>query len=276
MPNWWYWQGAEALWGALLAVAKTKGVRGIFSTSSDGDIRPRTALMRRQRWWPLYAWGLNNVERIFVQHHGQLSGLNGKLRAKTNVVPGLVSTREGVKPRSERRNHVAWVAFLREQKRPDLLIEIARRTPEVKYVVCGATTTYLARPGYGDGIVKQLQSLPNVEYLGHTSASEALDIMGNAAALLCTSELEGFPNTFLEAWSVGTPVVTLNIDPGGVIQERNLGFVSRTQEQAATDIRRLLRSPQTFDAVSTAARRYVEDVHSDAAVAAIFNNAIGA
>src|SRR5688572_31834008 len=39
-PDWWYFQGAEALWGALVLVGKVKGVRGIFSTSSDGDVKP--------------------------------------------------------------------------------------------------------------------------------------------------------------------------------------------------------------------------------------------
>src|SRR5262245_58705122 len=29
-PDWWYWQGAQASWGAMLFIAKTIGVRSIF------------------------------------------------------------------------------------------------------------------------------------------------------------------------------------------------------------------------------------------------------
>jgi glycosyltransferase involved in cell wall biosynthesis len=258
----------------LLFVAKAKGVCGILSTSSDGDVKPRTALLRRRHWWPLYAWGLHAVERIFVQHIGQLSQLNPKLQPKAQVVPGLVSIRHKVKPRAERRNHVAWVAFLRQGKRPDLLIEMARQNPDLRFVVCGGATTYLTPAEYSEKIVKELTSLPNVEYLGHVGAEQSLSVIADAAALLCTSELEGFPNTFLEAWSVGTPVVSLDIDPGNVIKREGLGFVSGTPDQALRDIRGLLNSPETFDAVSSRARAYTEDVHSDVAVARVFNEAI--
>jgi glycosyltransferase involved in cell wall biosynthesis len=273
-PNWWYYQGADPLWPILLFVAKAKRVSGIFSTSTDGDVKPRTALFRRQRWWPLYAWGLNSVERIFVQHEGQFSGLNPKLQSKARVVPGLVSTGRNVKPRETRRNHVAWVAFLRDGKRPDLLVEMARDCPDLRFVVCGGVTTYLTSPGYAERIVKELRSLPNVEYMGHVTAEQCLETVGDAVALLCTSEFEGFPNTFLEAWSVGTPVVSLGIDPGNVIKREGLGFVSGKLQQAIHDVRTLLNSAETFDAVSRRTRAYIENVHSDAAVARLFSETL--
>jgi glycosyltransferase involved in cell wall biosynthesis len=273
-PDWWYYQGAEPFWPLLLLVAKVKGVSGIFSTSTDVHVKPRLALQRRQRWWPLYAWGLNSVERIFVQHDVQLSQLAPKLQSKACVIPGLVSTRRTVKPRPARRNFVAWVAFLRDQKRPDLLVEMARQSPDIRYVVCGGVTDYLTTPGYGERIVKEFESLPNVEYLGHVSAERCLEIVGDAVALLCTSEFEGFPNTFLEAWSVGTPVVSLSIDPGNVIKRENLGFVSGDLPQALRDIRTLLNSSEVFDAMSRRSRRYTEDVHSETAVAKLFNEII--
>jgi glycosyltransferase involved in cell wall biosynthesis len=113
-----------------------------------------------------------------------------------------------------------------------------------------------------------------VEYLGHVSPRQSLEIIGNATALLSTSEQEGFPNTFLEAWSAGTPVVTLSVDPGGMIQEQGLGFVSGGVEQAVGDIRSLFNAAETFDRFSTRARKYIKDVHSDVSVARAFNNAI--
>jgi glycosyltransferase involved in cell wall biosynthesis len=273
-PDWWYWQGAEAIWGAMVLIAKTMGVRGIYSSAMDSDVQPRIALTRRQGWWPLFACGLHAVDRIVVQHAGQLSELSPKLQPKATVVPGLVPIPDRVKLQAERGNYVAWIAFLRQTKRPDLLIEIARESPEMHFVVCGAMTGYRAPSGYSEKIVEEMRSLPNVEYLGHVDQGRVLEIMADAAALLCTADVEGFPNTFLEAWSVGTPVVSLGIDPGGVIKERGLGFVSGTIEQAVSDIRSLVSSPEIFAAASNRSRKYIEEVHSEAAVARVFNNAI--
>jgi len=39
-----------------------------------------------------------------------------------------------------------------------------------------------------------------------------------------TSNFEGFPNIFLEAWATGVPVISLNVDPGNVIKKRRLGI----------------------------------------------------
>src|SRR5213596_1683613 len=38
-PDWWYWRGSDPLWGALLLIAKMRGVRGIFAVAFDRDVR---------------------------------------------------------------------------------------------------------------------------------------------------------------------------------------------------------------------------------------------
>ena len=68
--DWLFWQNANHLWGPLVEIAKLAGVRTIYSAGFDSDVRPRFALFRRHRLWPLYAWGLLRTDRIFVQHGG--------------------------------------------------------------------------------------------------------------------------------------------------------------------------------------------------------------
>src|SRR5262249_1772906 len=165
--------------------------------------------------------------------------------------------------------------MLRENKRPDLLIEIARKAPGIRFVVCGGPTTFAAAPGYGEKIASTLRALPNVEYRGQVAPDEASRVIADAALFLSTADEEGFPNTFLQAWAAGTPVVTLRIDPDHVVERYGLGKVSLTVQQAICDIRMLLDSDQEREAISSRARDYVARNHFAPAVIKIFECGTG-
>jgi glycosyltransferase involved in cell wall biosynthesis len=160
--------------------------------------------------------------------------------------------------------------MLRHSKRPDLLVEIARKAPDIQFVVCGGPTTFTAAPGYGEKIADTLRLLPNVDYRGQVDPDEANRVIANAALLLSTAEEEGFPNTFLQAWASGTPVVSLTVDPDRVIEHYGLGKISPTVQQATYDIRMLLDSEQQREAISCRAREYVEKHHAAPVVIKIF------
>lgn len=273
-PDWWYWQCADHLWGPGVEIAKLLGIRTIFSAAVDRDVQPRRALYRRPYCWPLYAWGLLRSNKIFVQHEGQLSQLPSLMQAKASILPGVVIPPADVIPHSERRNYVAWIAMLREVKRPDLLIQIARALPQIPFVVCGGPTTYFAPPGYGERIVNELRSLRNIEYRGHVAPDEAIETVKKASLLLSTSDEEGFPSTFLEAWSAGTPVISLQLDPGDIIQRYSLGTVPGSISRANEDISLLLGSTQCRDRIAKRARDYIAENHSDEAVVVAFEQGI--
>lgn len=272
-PQWCVLQCAHHLWGPVVAAARLAGVRTIFSAMNDTDMRPRQALFRRQRWWPLYAWCLSWSDRIFVQHGGQLSQLSTRWRAKASVFPGIVGQTSAVKPHSERANYVAWVGVMRDHKRPDRLIEIARKAPDIHFIVCGGSTTYRAPANYGEQIGSALRALPNVDYRGQVAPDKTLCVIAGASLLLSTSDEEGFPSVFLEAWSSGTPVVSLEIDPDQIIQRYGLGALSGNMEAAIEDIRALINSPSRRDEIAVRARRYVARTHSDAAAIEAFTSA---
>lgn len=279
-PDWWYWRCATHLWGPAVEIAKFVGVRTIFALGFDREVDPRHALIDRARWWPLYAWGLSRTDRIFVQHDGQLSDLRPRWRSKAYILPkvcilpGIVGDIARVKAHSERQKYVAWVAMLRQHKRPDLLIEIARKTPTTRFVVCGGPTTFMSPPGYSERIINELRVLANVEFLGQVAPENAQQVIADAAILLSTSDAEGFPNTFAQAWSSGTPVVTLKIDPDRIIEKVGLGAVSGNVERAVADITALIDSPQRRDEIALRARRFIVENHSAAAVVALFEHAL--
>ena len=68
---------------------------------------------------------------------------------------------------------------------------------------------------------------------------QTLKVIGDASLLLSTSDGEGFPSVFLEAWAAGTPVVSIQIDPDHKIRDGELGVVAGTVDGAVDAVRSL-------------------------------------
>jgi glycosyltransferase involved in cell wall biosynthesis len=273
-PDWWFWNCASHLFPCGVVLAQLAGARTIFAACFDTDVKVREALYLRPRWWPAYGFGLARTDRIVVQHHGQQADLPRRWQPKSFVVPNIVFGVDSIRPRAERTPTVAWVAALRVAKRPDRLIAIARQLPDVRFVVCGGGSTYRTPAGYSDRAIEQFRATPNIEYRGQVSPAEAVRLVSESALLLSTSEGEGFPQTFLEAWSYGTPTVTLGIDPDGVISRTPLGAVCADEPGAAAAIASLLADDQRWEQVSENARQYVARAHSPSAAIAAMNTAV--
>ena len=73
---------------------------------------------------------------------------------------------------------------------------------------------------------------------------QTVKVIGDASLLLSTSDGEGFPSVFLEAWAAGTPVVSIQIDPDHKIRNGELGVVAKTVEGAVDAVCSLMTSPQ--------------------------------
>jgi glycosyltransferase involved in cell wall biosynthesis len=151
---------------------------------------------------------------------------------------------------------------------------MAKSLPDVQFIVCGGPTNYQTPTGYRNAVVETLTHLPNVDYRGRVSPREAMDVIAGATLLLCTSDEEGFPNTFTQAWSSGTPIVTLKVDPDNIIKTKGLGIVSKNAESALADIRSLVASPIRREEIAFRARKYITENHNEGAVMEIFSNAL--
>jgi len=77
--------------------------------------------------------------------------------------------------------------------------------------------------GLYNEVKARAEDISNVQFSGFVPFREIDGYYARASAYLCTSTIEGFPNTFLQAWDHGRPVVS-TFDPDGIISQHNLGF----------------------------------------------------
>lgn len=245
--------------------------RFIYALAHDLHTRAWTAYDHR-RWFhaPLFAIGLRGAHRISVQHEDQNASLAPALRARTGFVPNIVRNIAAV-PRDggRARYDVAWIAKIRPEKRFDLLLDLAQACPALTFAVVGSYDP-LMPAGMCADFERRLAALENVAFLGEMRARDVLDTLASTRVLVNTSDAEGFPNTMLEAWSLGVPVVSLSVDPGGVIARQALGLVSRGARALARDVPRLVEDAELNRACGVRGLNYVRRTHGpDAVVAAL-------
>jgi glycosyltransferase involved in cell wall biosynthesis len=152
---------------------------------------------------------------------------------------------------------VLWIGRICEQKRPDRLLDLAEACPDVPFDLVGPSND----TEYGSHISQRAQALRNVTLHGPASRQRVAEFYRRAKLMCCTSDFEGFPNTFLEAWSWGVPIVS-TVDPDNVIAEKQLGAVGKTVSDLSSGIRELLDSPARWERASLAAREYFATNHA--------------
>jgi len=251
-----YVTGQVALW------CRRHGRKFVYSVASDPDCDVRLPEMTKRRERVLYRYGLKHADRVIVQTRKQQEMLRSGFERDSVVVPMpcpgpsdaeyAAADWNGDSPK-----RVLWIGRVCEVKRPDLLLDLAEACPEVHFDVVGP----LAETEYVHCVVERAKTVANVTLHGPASRAQVAEFYQNAPLMCCTSAFEGFPNTFLEAWSYGVPVVS-TVDPDHLIAEKGLGHVGSDCAELAAGIRELLETPELRRTASRAARAYYAAMHA--------------
>jgi glycosyltransferase involved in cell wall biosynthesis len=172
------------------------------------------------------SWGFRLTYAILCQNDYQLSIIKREYPHKKVLKisnPIVLEPPTGAAG-SPVRNYIAWLGLFQYQKNLKLLYEIAVSLPEEQFVVAGKEIR--AIDPETQRYVEQLKLLPNVKFAGFLHRQQVRPFLAKAKFLLNTSHYEGFSNTFLEAMSVGTPIISSHkVNPDAILTHYQLGIV---------------------------------------------------
>src|SRR5262249_23276327 len=137
------------------------------------------------------------------------------------LLPVVVERAEEQVRSLERRDiDVLWVANLRALKRPERYIAMARALPRFRFHLVGGEVP--AEAEVARQVAGLARDVGNLVVHGRLAVQTVSRLFGRARVFVNTSQIEGFPNTYLQAWACGTPVVA-HFDPDDLIRLNGLG-----------------------------------------------------
>ena len=251
-----YVTGQIALW------CRFKNRKFVYSVAANADCEAALPLMTKIRERVLYRFGLRHADRIIVQTQTQQQMLVQNFGCESIVIPMPCqgpSDLTFIPPDAPDpgRSRVLWVGRICEVKRPDRLLELARMCPDLNFHLVGPDDA----SEYSRKVIARAKEIPNILVSGPATYEQLTQFYRQASCLCSTSDFEGFPNTYLEAWSFGIPLIT-TFDPDQIVSEKGLGAVASDVPELARSIRSLLASPDLWKSASASARQYYVENHS--------------
>lgn len=258
--DFYYQSCAGMVTGLVAAYCRRHGKRFIFRLASDSDCIPGGQIIRFWRDRKLYEFGLRRADIIASQTLRQASLLKEHYNLDS-VLVNMVVEPPGSSEDRPKHIDILWVNNLRDLKRPQLVLDLAKTLPDYRIVMIGGPVSD-HESTYAE-IQRRARDFGNLEFMGPVPYHEIGVFFSHSKILINTSEVEGFPNSFLQAWVRGVPVISF-FDPDGLIQANSLGKVPRNLYEMASMIVELLQNEKQREYISAKAETFALQNYSPA------------
>lgn len=256
----------SAFTGICAWFGKRRSVPVVWHIADITDVKPPP--LPRNRTRPL-AWidrkclnyGIAHSKEIIAQANYQDELLQVNFgRSASAVIPNFHPAPAHA-PLKDERPLVVWVANIKPKKRPEAFIQLANRLAgksDARFVMIGRP----AGGRYQQAINRLLTASAHVEFLGECGIERVNEILERAWVFVNTSMVEGFPNTFIQAWLRNVAVVSLDFDPDGLLRELGLGRKSGDLDRLCEDVQELIENPIAREKLTRAALEHAHRHHS--------------
>lgn len=258
-----YWSCAGMEVGLIAVIARIRNKKFVYRVASDSDCERGKQLIKFWHDRKIFEFGLGHVSMIAAQSIRQVELLRSSYGLKSvavnMVVEPLADSKEIMKDID-----LIWVNNVRKLKRPEMFLQLACALPEFRFVMIGGP--YPGMSEYYNEINQSAKTINNLELLGAIPYDDVNKYIERSKLFVNTSEMEGFPNSFLQAWVRGVPVVSF-FDPDSLIKMHGLGMAPDGFGEMISGVKSLLDDKQRRSNVSLKARAFSADRYDPRKVA---------
>jgi glycosyltransferase involved in cell wall biosynthesis len=209
---------------------------------------------------------LKQCDLAVLQHQGQHFG-SALLQNRQAVFPNVIKPILQPSPDTDNRikKYFLYAGDLTMLKGADRLLKLIQMVDDsIAFKIVGRPLGYKPVKIYDE-----LKGIKNVELLGKKNHAETLQLISSARAVINTSYFEGFSNVFLESWSCGVPVISLEVNPGAIFKKYELGVccngdlnrmkaIIESGETDSMDKNKMISYISAFHHFDTAAERFLD------------------
>jgi glycosyltransferase involved in cell wall biosynthesis len=262
-----YHRGGTAYSGVVARYARDAKIRAVWHVASDADVTPFRWQLSKDRLLRyadrrLFDSSFRHTDVIVAQTEDQARLLERNYGLRANAVIPNFHPFPPEEIRKASAPEVLWIGNIKPLKRPEEFIQLAAdlgpRTA-ARFIMIGAMQ---GSDRWRVRMKRAMAAARSLEYRGARTQDEVNESLARAALLVNTSEYEGFSNTFIQAWMRKVPVVSLSVDPDGVLAPGRVGLYSGSAPQLQIDVLRLIEDEGLRTALGEQAQRHAFANHS--------------
>jgi len=156
---------------------------------------------------------------------------------------------------------VVWVANFKAVKRPEIFVDLAERFAErsdCEFIMIGRRG---AGPAY-KALHGRIETTKNLTFMGEIAQESVNSEISRSHLLVNTSSMEGFPNTFVQAWMRGLPVVTMGVNTDKLFDQEDMGFCTENFADLFSRVDQLVTDRAMREKLGAQGKAYAMENHS--------------
>jgi len=266
-----YTSAAGGHLGQIVMFARLHGRKVVFRTASNSDCDRRLLLVHLWRDKQLYRYGLKRADLVLAQTVEQQAALSKNFARDSRVVSSLTESARPRRALADRDIDVLWVGNIRSVKRPEILLEMARRLPAIRFHMIGGPMPRAEK--LYEAVRSEALAIPNLHFHGPVPYHQIGHYYERARVYVSTSNVEGFPNSYLQAWAHGTPVVAF-LDPDQLVARYGLGCAPGSVGEMCACIQELMADQHQWQAASLRSGQFMDNRFSETTMVAGYLEAL--
>lgn len=218
-PDFVIMKSASQEFNLILKIKKIVGFKIVYLLASDRDVE-----LEDTNPYKRINEAIRKSDYVVAQNKYQEAKAKERLNVSNIIQLGNIWDKTIFRDLSYNKQYdYVWVAKFNKNKRPEWFVEMAKANPKKSFAMVGASMK-----GYED-LLEEIKGINNLKYFGFKSLYDTTEIVSQSACLVCTSGYEGYPNTFLQAFSYNIPVLS-TVNPSDIVTKYHLGFLYKTVE----------------------------------------------